>query len=166
MLGLAPNIPAGSEVGVFALLTLLADPVASKARLDEMLAAAADAEAKTAALADLAKGVDMRQSLMVDREAAVVLREDAVAILERTVNETQIGLSANAKAATEAQDDRQRAQAAREALQNQVQEDQDERAEELAAREMDVTERETKADALKVKYEAALAQLQAIATGG
>src|SRR5260221_2981801 len=54
---LSPQVPAGSENGVFALLNILADPTAAKAMLDKIIAAKADADVRAAEVEKREKAV-------------------------------------------------------------------------------------------------------------
>ncbi len=66
MTPLIQNVPAGAESGVYAILALLADPAAYRARLDELKAHAA---AANQAQADAAEAVKAAEAKVVGLEA-------------------------------------------------------------------------------------------------
>lgn len=93
MISLIPGTTPQDTNGTFAVLALLADPAVAKKRLDELVAAAKDAVAKRADLAEAqkanesrsaaldvrAKNADVRDAQLGRREDGIKAQEDALA---------------------------------------------------------------------------------------
>lgn len=152
-----------AEAGAFAILTVLADPVAAKAMLDQLIVVRDDANAKLDALAKLDADVNQKSTEVLlhtedlegrerllaeaqEKQVADVAEHQAfVAQWDKDTKELQADLATKVKEVTE----REAAVVARE--------------ESLAAHEATVNDLAAAAEALKKTYEDKLDKMRALA---
>ncbi len=160
---LLPNTTAADTAGAFAIIALIADPQAAKARLDELNKAAADAaqalaDAKSLSIendkraADLVTAQDALQAdrAALDRMAQKFSEETARRNSELAEREAAVG--GRETAAHEAEQENERVQvsfSAREAR--------------IAEQETALSEREQAMTAREADYDARIARLKALA---
>lgn len=87
MISLNLNAPSTPESGVLALLAVVADPAATKQRLDELTAMRDDAEDKLDSLAEIAATQAKNDAEMASRLEHVVSREQALVVAAKKLQD-------------------------------------------------------------------------------